>query len=137
MNKEAPLSSNSSPDNRKSDDSIMPVRQEIQSIDQRLKSIEQFLATVDKAIEAFDAYLDNKTETERRQQDIDDKQHRRMVWALVYAIAIVFVSTLTAMIMGQFDLVKFFVQSALAVAAGSGLTNLIEFQGRRSKKTKG
>jgi tetrahydromethanopterin S-methyltransferase subunit B len=101
----------------------------VEQIERRISNLEKIADTVkeitEPAIASLSAYLDKKSNLQRRQQELDDKQHKRSVWILSFIVAVVFIC-MTALLLNQFELVKFFIQSSLAVAAGTGIAALLK-----------
>ena len=115
-----------------------PVEVEVRQFDERIKNVERVVDMVkgisDKAFELGTEYLIKRTEYDQRQQELDDSQHKRSVYLLVFAITVVFVLCMTALLEKQVDLVRLFINSGLAAAAGMGVTSLLKIGGRGKKK---
>lgn len=120
---------------------VLPAQ--IERLDTRLKQIERIAGTVESIAEngfaAATKYLESKAETERKQAEAEDAQHqreielqdrlhKRSVVVLSLIVFVVFVLVITAMFMGQFELVKIILGSSLAVAGGAGMAGL--FRGK-------
>ncbi len=115
-----------------------PVEVEVKQFDERIRNVERVVDMIkgisDKAFELGTDYLIKKTEYEQRQQELDDTQHKRSVSLIVFAITVVFVLCMTALLENQVDLVRLFINSSLAAAAGMGVTSLLRVGGRKKKK---
>lgn len=112
---------------------------QIERLDSRLKQIEKIAETVEsitgKGLIAATKYFEKKAEQDRieaeaadaqhlREIELQDKLHKRSVSMLSLIILVVFVLVITAMVMGQFELVKIILGSSLAVAGGAGMAGL-------------
>jgi hypothetical protein len=119
--------------------SIVPVNQNIEVFDQRIRNVEKivdaFQDVSNKLFDLMNGYLGSKAENDKRQIGVDDVQHKRAAGVLVYAMTILFVLCFTALVTRQFDLVRFFIESSLAIAAGSGITALFKSTSRRKKSS--
>lgn len=119
--------------------SNLPVKVEVEQIDKRLTNLEKVISTVkdisDAAFGVLDEYLKKKTESEQRQLEIENIQHKRAVYLLAFAIIVLFILCITALLQNQIDLVKFFINSGLAIAAGTGLSSLMKSDGKKKNKS--
>lgn len=120
-------------------ESNLPVKVEVEQIDKRVTNLEKVISTVkdisDAAFGVIDEYLKKKTESEQRQLEIENVQHKRAVYLLTFAIVVLFILCITALLQNQIDLVKFFINSGLAIAAGTGLSSLMKFDGKKKNKS--
>ena len=102
----------------------------IEQLNVRMKHIEQIAQTVEmvaeKGFDTAEKYFDNKSNQEKLDSELNDKQHKRSIFALLMVIALVFILVITAMLLKQFDLVKIILASTLAVGGGAGITNLFK-----------
>ena len=117
------------------------INHELERINDRVKNIEQIATTIeslaDHGLKSWEKYLDQKNEREKREADVqvklhekeievEDRKHKRSIIVLFICIFIVFILLLTAMIIGQYDLVKVILGSSLAVAGGAGITSMLK-----------
>ncbi len=136
-----PTRKNRNPNTKNSDadnENIVPLNVEVERFDQRIKNVEKIVEMIrgisDKAFELGTDYLVKKTESEQRQQELDDNQHKRSIYLLTFAISVIFVLCLAALFQNQFELVKFFINSGLAIAAGTGIASLLRARPKQKKK---
>lgn len=117
---------------------ITHVKVEVAEFDQRIRNVEKFVDMVknisDNAYQLGRDFLNSRTETDKRQQEYEDKQHRRGIWTLVFLVAVIFIFSMTALWQKEIDIVKFVLQSSLAVAAGTGITAIWKNRPRRKNK---
>ena len=110
---------------------------ELREMDVRLRNLEKLYDVVkhvsDSAVESFNEYLEQKTESEMRASQLEDKQHRRASVILGYTITAVFALCIVAVLKEQFELVKLVLTSSFAVAAGAGLSTVIRNSKGRQK----
>lgn len=101
-------------------------RAELISFDQRLQNIEKITSTIDnvtgKALESWAHYLEQKNESHKREIETQNTQHKRASYILLTSIVLVFILLMSAMLKGQYDLVKIILGSSLALAAGAGIS---------------
>lgn len=101
-------------------------RAELVSFDQRLQNIEKITNTIDnvagKALESWTHYLEQKNESQKREIETHNTQHKRASLILLTSIVLVFVLLMVAMFEEQYDLVKIILGSSLALAAGAGIS---------------
>lgn len=102
-------------------------RAELVSFDQRLTNIEKITNTVDhvadKALESWSHYLGQKNESEKREIETRNIQHKRASQILLVSIILVFTLLMVSIFKDQYDLVKIILGSSLALAAGAGLSS--------------
>jgi len=102
----------------------------IEQLNVRIRHIETIAKTVEmvaeKGFATAEKYFDNKAEQEKLDSELNDVQHKRSVYVLFGVILLVFVLTMTAMVLKQFDLVKIILGSTLAVGGGAGITTLFK-----------
>ena len=112
------------------DGDLVTAVQEVGRFEKRISNLEKVADTIkeiaEPAIKSFSDYFDKKAENQRRQQEFDDKQHKRSVLIISFAVGVVFILCMAALLKDQFDLVKFFIQSGLAVAAGTGISAILK-----------
>ena len=110
--------------------SNLPVRVEVEQIDKRVTNVEKITETVgallSAAITSANDYLKKKNEIEERQLELEHIQHKRGVYLLAFAIGVLFVLIMTAMLLAHAELVSSLVTSSLALAAGAGLMSFIK-----------
>lgn len=101
-------------------------RTELVSFDQRLQNIEKITNTIDnvagKALESWTHYLEQKNESQKREIETHNTQHKRASLILLTSIILVFVLLMVAMFKEQYNLVKIILGSSLALAAGAGIS---------------
>jgi hypothetical protein len=118
--------------------SVVPVNVEVQQFDLRMRNVEKVVEMVkdisEKASRLLTKHLEGKTECEKRQQEIDHIQHKRDVYLLVFAVSVIFILCMTALLQKEVELVKFFITSSLAIAAGTGIASLLRVGSKRKKK---
>jgi len=116
---------------------ITHVKVEVAEFSQRIRNVEKFVDLLkdvsDGAYQLGKEFISNKAETEKRQQEFDDKQHRRGIWILVFLVAIIFCFCMTALLLQENELVKFVLQSSLAVAAGTGIASILKSRSKQKK----
>lgn len=102
----------------------------IEQLNVRMKHIEQIAQTVEmvaeKGFSTAETYFANKSEQERLELELTDKQHKRSIFILSGVIVLVFIMIMTAMLLKQFELVKIILASSLAVGGGAGFTTLFK-----------
>jgi cation transport ATPase len=102
----------------------------IEQLNVRMKHIETIAETIEKVAEkgfaTAEKYFDNKAEQEKLDSELSDAQHKRSVSILLVVILLVFVLTMAAMVLKQFDLAKIILGSTLAVGGGAGITTLLK-----------
>lgn len=101
-------------------------RAELVSFDHRLQNIEKITNTIDnvagKALESWTHYLEQKNESEKREIETHNMQHKRASRILLTSIVLVFILLMVSIFKEQYDLVKIILGSSLALAAGAGLS---------------
>lgn len=120
---------------------IVEINYEIDRINDRVKSIERVAKTVEalaeSGLKSWDKYLQQKNEREIREAELkkklhekeiesEDKKHKRSTIVLSGSMLIVFVLLMTAMVIGQYELVKVILSSTLAVAGGAGIATMFK-----------
>lgn len=102
----------------------------IEQLNARMKHIEQIAKTVEMVAQngfsVAEKYIDNKAAQDKLDIELEDKQHKRMIWVLAGVLGIVFILIMTAMLLKQFDLVKIILGSTLAVGGGAGIASLFK-----------
>jgi hypothetical protein len=105
-------------------------RAELVSFDQRLTNIEKITSTIDhvadKALESWSHYLAQKNESEKREIETHNIQHKRASQILLISIVLVFSLLMVSIFKEQYDLVKMILGSSLALAAGAGLSTVFK-----------
>ncbi|MDE3058492.1 MAG: hypothetical protein KGJ59_11105 [Bacteroidota bacterium] len=116
--------------------SPLTAKVEVGQLDKRVTNVEKVTQTVSDllatTINSVNEYFKKKNELEREQLEFEHIQHKRVVYLLSLAMTVVFILTLVAMLESQTELVKLFITSSLAVAAGSGLVSFLR-AGHRNK----
>ncbi|WP_036186589.1 hypothetical protein [Marinobacterium lacunae] len=115
---------------------LMEVNSEIERINHRVANIERVAATIeeiaDKGVDAFCKHLKHKEETQKktlelesakhqREIELENTVHKRSIFIIGATVLGVVVLVLTAMLLGQIELVKTILTSSFAVGAGFGL----------------
>ena len=118
---------------------VVPVQVGIQQIDNRLQNLEKVLTTArdiaESGLNVVGKYFEGKSKLEESRQLLEDGQHKRSLIVLAIVVGVVFVLCMTALLMGQTELVKYFIQSGLAVAAGTGLASFLRKNGNKKDET--
>jgi len=76
-----------------------------------------------------------RAEGEEHSRELEDSQHLRACWVLVYACALVFGLAALSLWKDQYELVRLILSSSLALAAGAGLTTLFRQSALRENST--
>ncbi len=116
---------------------ITPVAVEFGVIDKRIKNVEKVVSTIktisNGILGVVQGYLQNKTETEKRQQELEDKQHKRLTVLLIISVILIFCFCMVALILKQTSIIEYVLEICLAFIAGAGVINLL-IPGRKKKK---
>lgn len=109
--------------------------EEYRQVARRIANIEKFVETIehvaDKGVETWSQHLANKMAGDDQARRLEDKQHQRTCWVLVYACTLLFGLSAMCLLKGQSELVKLIFDSSLAVAAGAGLTSVLRTTPRK------
>lgn len=115
---------------KKTDKEIVPVKESVGVIEQRVTNVEKVTDTLQnlvmQGLQSFGDYIAKKDEADKRQVELEDRQHRRGVWLLVFLVSIVFILLFTSLMLKQDELFKYIVQSSIAVGAGTGIAALLK-----------
>jgi hypothetical protein len=99
---------------------------ELASIDKNIAHISSTIENVaNNAFKSWSEHLEFKAKHAEQELKVSDRQHKRTTILLFITIAFVFSLLVMAMYKEQYELVKIILGSALAVAAGAGLTSLL------------
>lgn len=124
---------------------LIEVNNELNRINDRVANIEQIATTIEnlaeKGFEAFVKHMDHKEETQQKELELDnakhqreieleDTLHKRSVVIIGVTVMGIIGLVLTAMLIGEKELVKTILTSSFAVAAGFGIKSAL-------KKSKG
>jgi hypothetical protein len=111
--------------------------EEYRQVARRIANIEKFVETIehvaDKGVETWSQHLANKLAGDDQARKLEDKQHLRTCWVLVYACTLLFGLSAICLFKGQSELVKLIFDSSLAVAAGAGLTSILRTNPKKPK----
>ena len=112
--------------------------EEYRQVAQRIANVERFIETfeqvADKGLEAWNGYLEKKMTGDEQARQLEDKQHLRTCWVVIYACTLIFGLSAICLIRGQSELVKLIFDSSLAVAAGAGLTLVLRSTTKKAKE---
>jgi amino acid permease len=115
---------------KKTDSEMVPVRESVGVIEQRVTNVEKVTDTLQSLImqglESFGDYIEKRDQADKRQVEMEDRQHRRGVWLLVFLVSIIFILLFTSLMLKQNELFKYIVQSSIAVGAGTGIAVLLK-----------
>jgi hypothetical protein len=122
------------------DEDLEPIKVEIEQFDQRIRNVEKISETVkevsDGLLSLGRTYIESKSDIEKREQEFYNTQHKRSTVLLGFALAVIFTLCLTALLQRDSELVKFFINSGLALAAGTGIASLLKAgSGKKKKQT--
>lgn len=111
--------------------------EEYRQVARRIANIEKFVETIehvaDKGVETWSQHLANKLAGDDQARRLEDKQHLRTCWVLVYACTLLFGLSAMCLLKGQSELVKLIFDSSLAVAAGASLTSILRTDPKKPK----
>jgi hypothetical protein len=114
---------------------IVPEKNKLTEIDTRIHNLEKLYDTIENvmegAIDTYNKYLIQKTESEKQSQTFEDNQHKRGSWVIVYALTVIIVFCVFCLFKEQYELIKLILTSSFAVGAGAGLSSIWS---KKSKK---
>ena len=117
----------------------LPMKVEVEQIDKRVTNVEKVVDTIQdistSAFELLAKYFEKKELSEQRQLEIEDRQHKRAVYLISLSIAIIFILCMTSIFLNQVALVQYFINSGLAIAAGTGLSSLLKSGSKNKSKS--